>query len=742
MRKPTLADRLLAAAPLATVYLWLCVVYAVESVGHKAPWLFPDELKTTQIARSLATTGHPMQRVAHASIDSLYTVWTAPWWRIQDTLTAYAAIRYADVLLMTAVVFPAYFLARLFVRKPAALFVAAAAGAIPSLAYSAWIVEENLAYPYATLCLFLIGRALLARNSRRAWVLAVVASLLAPAMRRELVVVPAALVLAALLALWASDRERERRSRWSRSDRVGAYLLILGGAFFVMALIGAHSTEWNTSWVFLRHRIVNMTGWAAGSLAIGIGVIPAIGGLASLWRAPGEERSWNLTVFRSLAVAGIVAFGLYTGVKAAFLSDYFATRVEERNLIYVTPLLLVGTAIVLERRRVNLWALALGGGYVTYLVFYALYHPTQTPYEMGTGLYSDSLGLAILEQGQEYVHWTAQEVHWIMLAIGLGGIALLAAVGWRRLPRTAGVALAVAAGVAVVGWSLLGEMSAASGGNKISRAFADTVSPRDGQPLDWVDDLTHDQPTLYEGVGEVDQNGEQTLELLNRSLVRIGSLDGSIDGPGPSGAPNLAPDGHTYWDSHDPNAGPQYRYVVEDYPCVDFAGTLIATHWHRAGTGTALQRPWRLVELTQPNRLNALCTGLTADGWSGLDDSGYYRFSGPRGWLRVSVSLRAWGGPTPPTPVHILLGGLTVGPDLEAHLGTVSHTTSLRLAPTQTRVYWFPIHVSKFACRVIVKNKFVPADVQPGNPDRRTLGAQVSYRFYTKLPHGVKPSTG
>jgi len=739
--KRTFADRLLAAAPLATIYLWLCVVYGVESIGHKAPWLFPDELKTTQLARSLITTGHPMQRVARSSIDSLYTVWTAPWWRIHDTLAAYAAIRYADVLLMTAVVFPAYFLARLFVRKPAALFVAAAAGTIPSLAYSAWIVEENLAYPYATLCLFLIARALLAGRSRNAWIAAVVASLFAPAMRRELVVIPVVLVLASLFALWTSDRERERRKAWSRGDRVGAYLLILGAAFFVMALLGAHSNEWLTSWVFLRHRIYNMTGWAAGTLAIGIGVIPAIGGLASLWRAPGEQTTWELRVYRSLAAAGLIGFGLYTGVKAAFLSSVFATRIEERNLIYITPLLLLGTAILLERRRVNLWALGLGGGYVTYLVFYAMYHPTQTPYEMGAGLYSDALGLAILEQGEEYVHWTAQDVHWILLAIALGGIVLLAAMGWRRLPRLAAPALAVAIGVAVIGWSLVGEMAAASGGNKIARAFAGTVSPR-GEPLNWVDQLTHYHPTLYEGVGELDQNAEQVLELMNRSLARIGSIDGSIGGPGPSGAPNIALSGHTYWDTHVPTAGPQYDYVVEDYPCVDFAGKLVATHWHRAGTGTTLQQPWRLVELTQPNRFRAICTGLYPDGWSGPDDSGYYRFSGPSGWLRVVVSLRDWGGPTPPTPVQIQLGRLTVGTDLEAHMGTVASRIRLSLAPTQTRVYWLPIRTSKFACRVIVQNKFVPYDVVPTVPDHRTLGAEVTYRFYTKLPRGAKPAFG
>ena len=40
----------------------------------------------------------------------------------------------------------------------------------------------------------------------------------------------------------------------------------------------------------------------------------------------------------------LVAFGLYTAAKAAYLSTVFATRVEERNLIYLCPLLFIATA--------------------------------------------------------------------------------------------------------------------------------------------------------------------------------------------------------------------------------------------------------------------------------------------------------------------------------------------------------------------------------------------------------------
>lgn len=741
----SLGDRLLAAAPLATVYFWLCVVYAFEAWVRKAPWLFPDELKTTQLARSIADTGHAAQRGAPHSWESLYTLLNAPLWLIHDTVTAYEGIRYMDVLVMTSVVFPTYLLARLLVGKPAALFAAAAAGAIPSLAYTSFIVQENLAYPYSTLALYLIARSLVAYRRRQAvkrWAAAAaLVSVLAPLVRGELGVILAVAALAVFFEAWSSDWARERRSAWPWDDKVGAYTLIVGVAFFVMAVAGSQSTAWHDAWVFYRHRVVNMTDWAVGALAIGIGVVPLTLGLASLVRAPGERTTWELRVFRSVLLATVVSYGLYTGVKAAYLSGVFATRVEERNLIYVAPLLFVGMALVLERRRVNLWALLVAGAFSTYLVGYALYHPTQYPYEL-SGLYSDSLGLAILSKGSSLYGWSPAFVRWLLLAIALGTLAAAVAITQRRVARRAAVALSVVLCLGVVGWSVTGELAAASQSNSFARAFADIVSPH-GQPLNWVDRATGGRPTLYEGVGELDQNAEQVNEFFNRSIVSVGSLDGTLAvGPGPSGAPNTLASGRVYWTDTlaetEAGGGPQYDYAVEDYPCVDFAGTLVTTRWHSGGAFSTLIKPWRLVKLTHPNRLRAECVGLDPYGWSGVNDSDYYHFAGSHGWLRIVVSRRDWGGPTPPSPVHVLVGSLTIGADKYPQLDTVSRRYDLTIASEKTKVLWLPIRQARFAVRVVVDKKFVPCDYVKTNCDTRTLGAQISYQAFAKLPRGAK----
>src|ERR671935_285853 len=187
----TLSDRLLAAVPLLSIFLWLSIVYAIQAWAHGTPWLFGDELELTQLSRSIADTGHAARRGEPHSFDTLWTYLMAPAWLIDDVHSAYSTLKYLSVIVMTLTVFPAYALARLVVGRNAALFVAAASAAIPALAYSSMIVEEPLAYPYSTLCLFLILRALVAPS--RWWVAgAVVASAFAPLVRGELGVVSVA----------------------------------------------------------------------------------------------------------------------------------------------------------------------------------------------------------------------------------------------------------------------------------------------------------------------------------------------------------------------------------------------------------------------------------------------------------------------------------------------------------------------------------------------------------------------
>jgi hypothetical protein len=714
----TLADRILAAVPLASIYLWLCVVYAVEAWRRITPWLFTDELEMTQISRSIAATGHAARRGDPYTYRSLYPVLTAPLWWLHDVAASYSAIKYLDVFVMTSVIFPTYFLARMLLPKWWSIFAATGAAMIPSLAYSSWIVEETFAYPYAVLAVLLIAKALVHRS--RGWVIAAVAaSLVAPAVRGELIVIPIAAVFAVLFAVWSSEWGRARRASWTTSDWVGFFVL-LAGALILTSALGSHfSQPWYEVTQYWKHRILVMGNWAAGSLAIGIGIIPLVLGLAGLVPARGEEQSRELRMVRCAVTGAIAAFALYTGMKAAYLSTTFETRVEERNLIYIAPLLFVFTALVLHRRRVNPIALAVA-------VVYGFYLVVGTPFHMNTQLYSDALGLAILQQANRFFEWTPSFAQWILLLLLAVGTAMTVAVlVLRDRARVAG-AIGVALAAGILAWSVTGEIAAAAGSASVARDTEDALS----HPFTWVDDHTGGKPTLYLAQGVADPTSEWLLEFWNRSIAGVSSLDSTIGGPGPAGAPNITARGQLYWtlEPNEPVPGNRvYDYAVEEWPCIDFTGPVVATHDYQSG---ALTREWRLVKLTQPSRLRAACTGIYADGWSTDKDSSYFRFTAKKpGWLRIDLSRQNWGS----TPVHLQIASIATD-QKQPVVGDVEQSQTFVVESNKPKTIWLRTPAHPFVVRTVVEKKFVPREVNPNFGDPRTLGALVDYRFFTKKP--------
>ena len=715
--RPALTDRVLAAVPLASTYIWLCIVYCVEAWKHSTPWLFTDELEFTQLSRSIADTGHPARRGQPYGFHSLYVVLTAPVWVIHNVATAYAGVKYLDVFVMTSVMFPTYFLARMIMRKPWALFAAAGAAVIPSLAYSSWIVEEVLAYPYTALCFFLIAKALVVRS--RGWIIAaVLGSLIAPAVRSELVVVPCLFVLAVIFMWWSSERMRTRRRSWSIGDWLGCVAVVAGAIIVFSGFASQHSTYWLdvTAYNWTKYRAFAYGDWAVGALATGLGVIPLIVGLAALVPARGEQRQLELRVFRSVAVAGVIAFGVYTFTKASYLSQFFETRVEERNLMYVSPLLFVGLALVLDRRRVNWYALAAASAYLLYVIL-------GTPLQLGVQLYSDALGFAVIQQANRYYEWTATDARNMLLVLFGVGLLLVAATVLVRGRRLA-LGLAALVGVVLLAWNVTGEISAAAGTVSVGRDSEALL----GHPFSWVDDTNRGKPTIYLGQGVADQRPEWMLEFWNRSITTVSSLDATLKGPGPAGAPNITAGGQLYWTADPRTPGKVFDYGVEDWPCIDFAGTFVTKHNYMIGTNV---KTWRLVRLTKPNRLLATCSGIYSDGWSGPNDSTYFRYAGTKpGWLRIQLSRQHW----PSTPVDIQLAKIGVQ-ERSPVIGKVFDDRRIDLRSGVTRTVWLRVPAAGFAVRTVVQDKFTPQQINPKEfSDPRTLGALVDYRFFVKKP--------
>lgn len=710
-------ERLGAVLPLLTIYAWLCLIFGWEAWGNLTPWIFGDELEHAQLSRAIAETGHAARRGVPHSPDSIYSYVIAPAWWIHSTSAAYGVVKALGVCMMTAAIFPTYALARMLVSKGPALLAAAAAASIPALAYSSLILEEPLAYAWAALSFWLITRALVTPSWR--WTGAAVAvALAAPAVRGELQVVPAAFVLA--FALWWFTGEGGRRWRrgWKPWDWAGFGLLMVGVVIVFNAFGAHHSEAWIVATQDWKGRMVDYGLWALGALTIGIGVLPLIAGLAAL--APGRwsTRPPAERAFICVALSSFVAFGYYTAIKAAFISTAFSTLVEERNIIYIAPLLFVGTALFFQRGRTH--PLALAGAAAL-----ALYVITTTPYKMEFHYYADAPGLSILQSANRVLSFTPNDAKIGLIVTFAIAFAACAAAGRARARWAAPIA--ALAGIAVVAWNLTGEIS----GARASHAFANDLLAHFPRPLDWVDRATGRAPTVYYGqrIGPPggDPNGVWLLEFWNRSLRAQWSTDGSGVGPGPAPTPDVVkPDGEI--------GGfgiKQYEYAVTDEG-VNPVGTVIATAQHAAGGGTSV---WRVFKLARPIRLQNNFSGFFPDGWTG-ERSSYNQFSTPGGrdgFLVVTVSREA-GGKTLPANARLVVGSLVIGSDKQPRFGRIELVRAVHVQHDLNQRFIVTAPPAPFRARVHVWPTFSPHDLDPGNSDLRQLGAQISYTFVPRVP--------
>ncbi len=529
-------DRVYRAIPLATVFVALLALYAWEAARHSTPWLFTDELELSQISRSIEATGHGGRRGDPYFWQTLYTWLIAPAWAASSTSTAYEIVKYIGVIVMTLTVVPTYFLARTIVSRRAALFAAAGAAAVPALAYAPMILEEPLSYPYAALAFLAMALAL----ARRTWfwiAAAIALSLLGGLVRGELGVLPVVLVLAAGLYAVTSDAGRRWRSRFTVWDWVGAIVLGAGAIIVFSGLVGKFSQSWAIATGNYRGRMLDYGLHAAGSLTIGLGLLPVVAALAALARPRDEERTPELRAFTSLFAAAVIGFGIYTAVKASYLSTVFGTTVQERNLIYLVPLVFVGTALWIDRPRLRWIPLAAAVGFVAYLI-------VATPYQLDNVPAVDSLGVAMAQMWNRnfsFAHGGIERGLIVALVIAVVLLVLP-----RFLTRRPGWTLAVTAtaGVLVLAWGLTGQISAAN----YSADASDSLISNYPRPLTWLDAKTHGKPTLYLGqhLNSGTDLGVWLTEFWNRSLRYVWSVDGSAPGPGPTRTPNTHADGRLY----------------------------------------------------------------------------------------------------------------------------------------------------------------------------------------------------
>jgi hypothetical protein len=699
--------RLRTLWPVFGAYFGLAALYAWQASERKTPTIFTDEIEFTQISRSIAETGRAALRGGEPAPDvSLYAYLAAPAWWLDDVGSAYGAIKVLGVLLMTAAIFPAYALARLVVSRPYALVAAIGTAAAPALAYAPFLVDEPLAYPVSTLALLLIARAGI-RPSKMSVGLALAVCFVAVFVRTQLAILLPVLGLVLLSRAWRGEQLRRWRATWTGWDWAGAATLLVGVGVVISALLGHRSATWYTATGFFKSRMLEYGIWALGSLAIGVGIIPLIATLTWLVGRRGEQSDEPTATLATLTASAIAAFCLYTAVKAAYLSTRYGIVIAERNLIYLVPLLFIGTALLLERRKPSLLAILASTAFAVYLI-------KATPHALDRYPNYEAHGLAIAAFANRIPKWPAGTIETALVLVALGsGLALVA----LRVARSARVGLAVGAVIAAFAltWTLTTEIYAANG----ERHASDQQYGVLPLPPSWVDNLTGGERTALVGQGISDPNPIWQLEFWNRSIQYFMGIDSSAPGPGQTATPNLdTPNGTLA--PHD--LGAEYAVAV--------GGVAIAAPKVTTVGGMELYRLGG-----KPVRLRETKSGVAADGWMG-ERASYTQYDVSRlgrGYVKVFLSRQAaCFQNVPPANATVRVGPVAIDRFEQPSIGRVTATRRTKVFFCQPNPVVLPVPAVPWRVEVSIDPTFSPAELDPSLGDRRQLGAVVAFEFLPK----------
>ena len=354
------------------------VVHLVMALGLAAPWIFPDELIYSELAKSIGSGSLPSVRgELSLGYGLVYPALIAPAWALfGDPAGAYVAAKVINTVVMSLAAFPAFSLARRFVSTASAVVVASLSVLIPSLLFSGTLLIEVALYPLFLLALWAMA-ASLQEPTRGRQVVTVLAIGLACVTKPLAVVLVPAYVLA-VLHLGLLDRRAGGSVRARLRSQSTALWIMGGGAAAVVllstlsgdpaAVLGVYGVVLGNIdpvgfvvW-FVRHLAgLDLYVALAPFVATAVVVVHTLG-------RRGEARMNEFTALALWSVCGTVtAVAAYASKPHAGAVGYIPTdsRLHGRNTFILVPLLLVGMALFLERRstwprRLVLGALTVG----------------------------------------------------------------------------------------------------------------------------------------------------------------------------------------------------------------------------------------------------------------------------------------------------------------------------------------------------------------------------------------------
>jgi len=359
----TRAARISWPVALGLIVLGASAVHVLLALQIPSPWIVPDEIRYSELAKSLGDGNLPAIRDEVTFEFGLgYPLLLAPIWALfDDVAMAYAAAKVVNALVLALTAVPAYFLARRFLAERAALVAAALSVSIPSLLYAGMLMTEVALYPTFVLALFVIAVAV-----ERPTPATQLAALGAIALASTVKVLALSLLLgyiAAMLSFHWLDTRRSRqwlerlRSYWTTWLGLAAILVL--GIGFAAAVGRSPTVVLGTYETFLGAAdVLAMPRWMLYHLAafdFFIAVIPfaatALVVVAGLRRAADSRVRLFAVLCLTLSAPVLAAVAAYSSNPSPPALGYASgAGGNERATFVLAPLALIGLMIWLRDR--------------------------------------------------------------------------------------------------------------------------------------------------------------------------------------------------------------------------------------------------------------------------------------------------------------------------------------------------------------------------------------------------------
>jgi hypothetical protein len=686
------------------VWLWLAAIVVGSAVfraivgrGIVAPFIMVDEVIWAEVARGFADAGEPLLRdEPDPGYSVVYPLVISPAYALAESLPdAYEAVKSANAVLMSLAAVPAYFVARRVVGPGLSLLAALLAVALPSLAYTGTVMTENVFYP---LFLVVVLALLLVLERPTGPRVALLVALLGAAFAtrvQTLALVPAVLTAPLLLAVFERRGFRETLGRYRTLYLAFAALgalavtIQLAGGRSLDDLLGAYEPVGEAS--YGPGEVLEFVVWHAAEMTLYVLVLPLAATIVLVARARSLDRPLQAFLAASIAVTAFLV-----PVVAAFASR-FSDRIEERNLFYVAPLLLIALLAWIERGaprpRILAPVAALASALLVLLVPFDRF--------LTTSAITDTLMLLPF--------WSLQD------RVGSGwvtpiafGLALALAAAFLFVPARYAIALPLV----VLGlWAIAFKPIwwGTHGFERFSRgSLFQGIRTAEKDWIDRAPARLSVAPAAFLWTGRTDRLTVNQNEFFNRGVGPIYY----VDKPTPGGLPETRV-------TIDPNSG---LVTLPDGTPVEDPFVVSDSSFEPDGVALARDKGWGItLWRTNPPLVSAVrIDGLYPDDtWSG-ETVTYLRRRCRPGTLAVALSSD---------------GSLFLEPQTVVARSDGRVVGTLRIPPGTRRTMRVPLAPDSDAeCRVVftVTPTAVPSEVMPGSGDDRELG--VHFNRFAYIP--------